>query len=121
MSERWAILEPVEVRCRIHISSSKPQFAHFDARLEPSNGHDGIRIATDCTNAMDNKWLPSIERGVEQFVMERSAENRPVCNTTLVMLKVIAHPIVTDEITLSRNVKTTLRTYFDHHESMIIG
>ena len=53
--------------------------------------------------------------------MERSAANRPVCNTTLVMLRVISHSIDTDEATLSRNVKTTLRTYFNQHESMVSG
>lgn len=122
MSERWAIVDHVEVRCRIHINSGmNPQFAHFDARLEPSGNHDGIRIATEWTNATDDRWLDSIERGVEQFVVERSAANRPVGNTTLVMLKVISHPIDTNETTLSRNVKTTLRTYFNEHESMVGG
>lgn len=119
MYNRWAIQEEVEVRSRIQINSADPQFAHFDARLEPSFGHDGIRVATEWGNATDNKWLDAIERGVKEFVGERRAANRPVCNTTLVMVRVISHPIVTNERTVSHNVRTTLKTYFDKYESMI--
>jgi hypothetical protein len=111
-------------KCRRTLSNSyqhswNPQFAHFDARLEPSSGHDGIRVATNWVDATDNKWLEAIERGVDQFVMERREADRPICNTTLVMLRVISHPVVTNEATVSSNVTKTLMTYFDHHESMV--
>lgn len=120
--ERWAINTSVEVRSRIHINSMEPQFAHFDARLEPSTGsHDGIRLVTNWTNESDNKWLNAIQQGVERFVDERNHLNRPVCNTTLVMVRMISHEIVTTEATVSRNVKNTLRYEFEDHESVIRG
>lgn len=119
MNNRWAILEVVEVRSRIRINSAIPQFAHFDARLEPSGGHDGIRVVTEWGDASDNRWLHAIERGVEQFVSRRSRDNRPVCNTTFVMLRVISHPIDTVERTVTYCVDYTLHEYFAKFESVI--
>jgi hypothetical protein len=113
-------LNAIDVRCRIHVNSAILQFAHFDARLAPSRGHDGIRIETEWTDPADERWLDAIKLGVEQFVEERKTANRPVCNTTLVMLRVISHPAVTTEVTVSRHVKTTLQTYFEKYGSAVI-
>ena len=120
MVARWAIPTEIAVRCRISINSPQLQFAHFDARLEPSSGHDGIRLRAEWSSPDDGRWVAAIERGVERFVAERQALGRPVCDTTLVMLRVISHPLVTTEATLSRHVFETLSRYFDEHASMVV-
>lgn len=119
MRERWRIPKSIEVRCRIQINSVVPRFAHFDGRLEPSNGHDGIRLSIEGGDPSNHQWQTAIEQGVAQFVAERIEQQRPVGNTTLVVQHVRSHPIVTDEATVARHVKWTLQTYFDKYETVI--
>jgi hypothetical protein len=113
----WLIPTIVDVKCRLKINSATPQFAHFDARIEPSpEFHRGIRISCQWVDAADERWLSSVERGVQRFVALRSDAGRPVGQTTLVMSRIISHPIDTTEEVLAQNVLAQLSESFRSHE-----
>ena len=119
MADLWVISEPIDVRSRIHINSMRPIFAHFDARLVPSGEHSGIRVVEEWEDPEDGKWLAAVKEGVDRFVGQRVEAGRPVGHTSLVMLRVISHPVDTDAYAVARNVTSTLRIQFDAHESML--
>lgn len=120
MKKHWAIKEAVDVRSRVHFNSAIPKFAQFVARLEPSSvDHIGIQVLTQWETAEDNRWLGAVQEGVDQFVLNRAEQEKPVAKTTLVMRQVISHPLVTNEATVSCVVRLTLQANFEKHESIL--
>lgn len=114
MTAYWAIVDPVDVRSRIKIDSGRPLFAHFDAKLLPSDEqHAGIRIEYSFARSEDAKWCKAVATGVETFIQRRIEEQKPVRDTTLVMTRVIAHQIDTDEYAVAYNVARCLQLKFD--------
>lgn len=65
----------------------------------------------------DSRWLPAIEEGIAQFVTRRREMGKPVGYTTLVMNRVISHPIDTDDFSVTYHIKAMLQIQFAQHET----
>lgn len=122
MVQYWAILTEAEMRTRNHINSGgMPQFANFELKFIPSCNHDGINVVAEWEDPTDDRWLEAIKIGVDRFVSRRKESGRPVCKTTLIMKKVISHPIDTTEQFVSYRIDSILYEIFNQHESPVDG
>jgi hypothetical protein len=120
MSEIWRIPKPIDVNHRTIVDTGgKPLCARLIARLIPSDNPDGLQLEEEWEDPDDGRWLPAIQSGIEQFTTRRQESGKPVGYTTLVMKRVISHPIDTDDRAVTYHVKAMLHNQFDAHETLL--
>ena len=112
----WRIPKPVYVEHRLKIDGGKPLFAWFDFRLFPSDAKSGITITAAWSDPDDNRWLPAINAAIAEFVAARGSEGRPVGDTAIEMVRVISHPVDTDDHAVQYNMLRALESQFSRYE-----
>src|SRR5436190_7712945 len=111
----WRIAKEVEVHWRAKFNSPNNLFAWLDFCLVPSKQQLGIEVTTNWLDASDDRWLPAIKSGVERFLAGRTEFQKPVGFTRIEMLRVIAHPEVTNDRAVRFNVFSALHDEFEEH------
>lgn len=114
----WQIPESVNCVFRDKIDSGWPTFAWLDYLLLPATEAE-IAVAFDWSDPADERWNEAIQAGVADFVAYRQKVGRPVGFSRVVLKRVISHDIVTDDYTVTTNMKLALQNAFETYERLV--